>query len=114
MPGGIVGNGINNISISNLTSKDKVFPWLMNKNCEDFSFYNCLFGIHKSKESTGRVVVFREFNIQNSYTLECSFCGPTEGSNKDCHFSISNLVEMGRIFGRTILEFSSPKIQKLS
>jgi hypothetical protein len=24
---------------------------------------------------TGRIVVFREFNILNSYTLECSFHG---------------------------------------
>jgi len=63
MPGGIVGSGINNISLNCLTSKEKVFPWLMNKNCEEFSYNGCLFGVHKSKEATGRVVVFREFNI---------------------------------------------------
>ena len=60
-----------------MTTKEKVFPWLMKKNCEDFSFNNCQFGIIKQKESTGRVVVHKEFNIQNSYTLECSFCGAT-------------------------------------
>lgn len=29
----------------------------------------------------------REFGIINSYTLEISFCGPTQGVNKDTHFS---------------------------
>lgn len=87
-PVAILGNGISNFCMNNLTTKEKVFPWLMSKNCEDFSYHNCLFGAHKSKEATGRVVVFKEFNIVNSYTLECSFCGPTQGPNKDCHFSI--------------------------
>ena len=29
----------------------------------------------------------REFGIINSYTLEISFCGPTQGHHKDTHFS---------------------------
>ena len=29
----------------------------------------------------------REFGIINSYTLEISFCGPTQGLHKDTHFS---------------------------
>ena len=99
-----------NTNLSNLTLKEKVFPWIFHKNCEDFDFGSSSFGIAKSKESTGRVVVFREFNIQNSYTLECSFCGPTAGSNKDCHFSIENLLEMGRKFAISILEFSCSKV----
>ena len=86
---------------------------MLAKNCEDFCYYNCLFGVHKSKESTGRAVVWREFNIVNSYTLECSFCGPTQGSNKDCHFNIQSLIKLGHTFAETILEFSNPKISKL-
>ena len=84
----------------------------MAQNCEDFSYYNCLFGLHKSKESTGRAVIFREFGIQNSYTLECSFCGPTQGSHKNCHFSIDDLVGLGVNFAKTILEFSNQKVHK--
>jgi hypothetical protein len=52
-----------NAATQNLTVKEKVFPWLFHKNCEDFDFASSQFGIVKSKESTGRVVVFREFNI---------------------------------------------------
>lgn len=29
----------------------------------------------------------KEFGIINSYTLEISFCGPTQGLHKDTHFS---------------------------
>ena len=58
----VLNNGQSNI-LSNLTVKEKVFPWIFHKNCEDFDFASSSFGIVKSKESTGRVVVFREFNI---------------------------------------------------
>jgi len=40
-----------------------------------FSFKDCRFRIEKCKESTARVVIFKEFNIMNSFTLECSFFG---------------------------------------
>ena len=30
----------------------------------------------------------REFGIINSYTLEISFCGATQGVHKDTHFSM--------------------------
>lgn len=89
---GIIGNGISSASLLNLTTKEKIFPWLLNRNCQDFNYNTCQFGIHKSKEATGRVVVFKEFAILNSYTLECSFCGPTGGTNKDCHFKIKDLI----------------------
>ena len=69
-----------------------------------------MFGVHKSKETCGRVVVWREFGIQNSYTLESSFCGPTEGMNAHCHFSMRNLIQMGKTFAKSILEYNNIKI----
>ncbi|KAJ1484455.1 hypothetical protein T484DRAFT_1797006 [Baffinella frigidus] len=36
---------------------------------------DCHFDIDKSKAHTGRSVVFREFGIVHSYTLEASVCG---------------------------------------
>jgi hypothetical protein len=38
-----------------------------------FKQKDCRFRIEKNKESTARVVVFKEFNITNSFTLEVSF-----------------------------------------
>ncbi|KAF6024177.1 hypothetical protein EB796_017508 [Bugula neritina] len=40
-----------------------------------FNFEGCKFHIRKCKESTGRVVMFRHFNIKNSFTMEATFCG---------------------------------------
>lgn len=40
-----------------------------------FSSHKCKFAIETDKAETGRIVVFREFSILNSYTLECSFHG---------------------------------------
>jgi len=71
-----------------------------------FSVLDCSFVVHKSKETTGRVVMFREFGVKNSYTMEGSFCGPTKGLHKDTHFSQKLLVESGRQFGRALFKFS--------
>ena len=46
-----------------------------------FKFSDCRFRIERSKESTARVVIFRDFNIMNSFTLECSFFGSDEATN---------------------------------
>ncbi len=66
-----------------------------------FSFDDCSFEVQKSRESTARVVMWREFNLINSFTLEASFCGPTKGHLKGCHFNPQALEEMGRMFCKT-------------
>ena len=70
-----------------MAHKEKVLPILMARNMDYFSYDGCSFNVLKCKETTGRVVMHREFNIVNSYTLEVSFCGPTIGIHKDTHFS---------------------------
>jgi hypothetical protein len=40
-------------------------------------------------------VCWREFKIQNSYTLEASFCGATQGAGKGLHFTTGDLENMG-------------------
>lgn len=60
---------------------------LFSKTFDSFSMNDSSFLIHKVKESTGRVVMFKEFNIVNSFTLECSLCGPSIGLRKDYHYT---------------------------
>jgi hypothetical protein len=60
---------------------------LFSKTFDSFSMNDSSFLIHKVKESTGRVVMFKEFNIMNSFTLECSLCGPSIGLRKDYHYT---------------------------
>ena len=60
----------------------------------------------------------REFNIVNSFTLECSFCGPNIGLFKDCHFNMEMLKvsdfiliyiqEIGKSFCRALYDYSDP------
>ena len=40
------------------------------ENAETFSFSDCSFKVQRCKETTGRVVVWRECDIPNSYALE--------------------------------------------
>ncbi len=40
----------------------------------------CSYSICRVKEATGRVVVWRQFGVTRSYTLEASYCGTT----RDC------------------------------
>jgi hypothetical protein len=61
---------------------------MFSRKCEEFSFEGSAFNIHKAKESTARVVLWKEYLLVNSFTLETSFCGSTKGPNKDTHFSI--------------------------
>ena len=54
--------------------------------------------------------MWKEFHLINSFTLECSFCGPSMPSTKnpfnDCHFTISLLKELGRDFCLTLLDYA--------
>lgn len=59
---------------------ERVFPFLVSKAAPDaFSFADCNFRVQKSKESTARVVGWRELGLLNSLTLEASFAGPSKG-----------------------------------
>lgn len=48
-----------------------------------FSFSSCKFKVQKSKEGTGRVVMWR-MGIANSYTIEVAFGGSTLGEGQRC------------------------------
>ncbi|XP_076994796.1 cytosolic carboxypeptidase 3 isoform X6 [Tamandua tetradactyla] len=57
--------------------QQRIFPLMLSKNCPDkFSFSACRFNIQKSKEGTGRVVMWK-MGIRNSFTMEATFCGST-------------------------------------
>ncbi|XP_034247129.1 uncharacterized protein LOC117648622 [Thrips palmi] len=85
--------------------QEQVFPLMLHKNAADkFSFENCKFRIQRSKEGTGRVVVWM-MGVANSYTMEASFGGSTLGSRAATHFSAQDFENMGRAFCETLLDF---------
>eukprot|EP00741_Cyanophora_paradoxa_P005167 tig00000863_g5009.t1 len=93
--------------------RERIFPRILWKNAHDFSFADCAFKVQKSKEGTGRVVVWRDFNIVNSYTMEASFCGASFGRHCSTQFHTRHLEEMGHFFCDTILDFYDPDQSKV-
>lgn len=70
-----------------------------------FSFEDCCFAVQKSKETCGRIVMWREFNLINSFTLEQSFMGPNRGVNAGMHFNTTHMRELGRAFCVTLSDY---------
>ena len=93
--------------------KEKIFPNMLSKNCSIFSFQDTCFAIQKSKESTARVVTWKDLNIINSYTLEASFCGADFGKYAEFHFNTEMLQEVGYQFCETIFDFCDPDQVKI-
>jgi hypothetical protein len=60
-----------------------------------FRFHGSKFKIEASKEKTARVVLFREFNILNCFTLEASFFGYFNKNRVTKDFSIQKYEKMG-------------------
>jgi hypothetical protein len=85
-----------------MRNNEKVFPFLLGKMNKNFDFNDCSFKISKDKEGTGRVVVCKDLNIANSYTLESSFCGPQSGEFAECHFTPDQLEGVGADFCRAL------------
>ena len=55
----------------------KIFPLIFQQKNKVFSYDDCRFRMEKCKESTARIVVFKEFGVMNSFTLESTFYGPS-------------------------------------
>lgn len=53
----------------------RIFPYILSKLLDFFSFEQSRFSLSKMKEGTARIAVFRELNIPNIFTMEASFCG---------------------------------------
>ena len=85
--------------------KERIFPSLLEKNSDIFSFSDWSFAVQKSKESTFRVVMWKELGITNSFTLESSFCGADYEKYADFHFNTDLLQEVGHKFWETIIDF---------
>ncbi|KAM8939176.1 cytosolic carboxypeptidase 2 [Pelodytes ibericus] len=100
--------GCNNKSQPETKLHERVFPLMLSKNAPDkFFFKGCKFKVQKSKEGTGRIVMWRK-GIRNSYTMESTFGGSTLGSKKGIHFTTADLKSMGHHFCDTLLDYCDP------
>ena len=84
-----------------------MFPLLLDEISPAFSFYDCNFRVQRSKMTSGRVVVNREFGVSNSYTIEISFLGHEVGGCM-VHFKIEDLGRIGNDFAVALVKYHLP------
>eukprot|EP00049_Salpingoeca_infusionum_P000185 m.37923 g.37923 ORF g.37923 m.37923 type:complete len:1151 (+) comp10143_c0_seq1:203-3655(+) len=101
--------GCNHKTIPKRLLKERIFPFMMSKNGPShFSYKSSKFSVKRSKESTGRIVTWRELNLVNSFTMEATFCGSTIGRLKNKQFRPCDFEEMGPIFFDTLMDYCDP------
>ncbi|XP_072006964.1 cytosolic carboxypeptidase 1 isoform X2 [Engystomops pustulosus] len=76
----------------------RTLPKVLGQIAPAFSMSSCSFVVEKSKESTARVVVWRELGVQRSYTMESTLCGCDQGKYKGLQIGTKELEEMGAKF----------------
>ena len=59
----------------NSWTKVRLLPRILARNNHVFDIHGCKFKVEPSKLGTGRVVVWKEYEVTNSFTLENSFHG---------------------------------------
>ena len=99
----------------------KIVPYLLDQKNKIFSFADCKFANEKEKESTGRLVFFKEFGILNSYTMESTFysCYNQKMGQKkkvnvedDGQIKVEELVQIGYDFCEILTSIINSKIRK--
>ncbi|KAL0488310.1 hypothetical protein AKO1_015468 [Acrasis kona] len=83
----------------------RIFPKLLSTMSDLFNFKDCSFNLSKLKLNTGRIVMYSEVNIMNSFTMEASFCGCDYGRLANLHFLTSDLEEMGKNLLQALLVY---------
>ena len=101
--------GCDNPVDSDIWLKERVFPGLLEEISNTFSFEDCSFRVQRSKESTARIVSWRQLGLINSFTLEASFAGSNIGPLANCHYTIQDLEEMGHSLCDALLEYCRPE-----
>ena len=65
--------------------------------------------MQKKKEGTGRIVMWQQMGILNSFTMEATFAG-----YNNVHFNSNDLEDMGYHFCDTLLDYCDPDPSKVS
>ncbi|XP_071424953.1 cytosolic carboxypeptidase 4 [Pithys albifrons albifrons] len=87
----------------------RTLPKILDKVAPAFVMNSCSFLVEKSRESTARVVVWKEMGVLRSYTMESTYCSCSHGLYKGLQLGTQELEEMGSKFclGLLILHLKS-------
>ena len=67
--------------------------------------------MHKSKEATARIAIWKELKIPTIYTMEASFSGADKGQLKDQHFTTEHLMLAGRRLLEALIVYCKIDVQ---
>jgi hypothetical protein len=96
--------GCHNLADDHSFLKERIFPALMDRINPCFSFRDCSFEVGKGKEGCGRVVLRKQYDLTNSFTLEASFIGADQGPLAGLHFDTSHFESVGHSLCECILD----------
>ncbi|XP_072258804.1 cytosolic carboxypeptidase 4 isoform X2 [Pyxicephalus adspersus] len=92
----------------------RTLPKILDKIASSFSMANCSFLVEKARDSTARVVVWREIGVLRSYTMESTYCGFNQGPYKGLQVGTKELEEMGAKFCLGLLILQSKALYNSS
>uniref|UniRef100_A0A8C3JZ52 ATP/GTP binding protein like 1 n=1 Tax=Calidris pygmaea TaxID=425635 RepID=A0A8C3JZ52_9CHAR len=81
----------------------RTLPKILDKVAPAFVMNSCSFLVEKSRESTARVVVWKEIGVLRSYTMESTYCGCSHGLYK-VTLRLSTSLRQGLQLGTQELE----------
>lgn len=84
--------------------KTRLFFKLIGRKCATFSYLQCNFKVGSDKVNTGRVVVWKDLKVANSFTMETSMFGYTSGCVAR-QFTEQKYFELGEALLSALHEF---------
>lgn len=85
-------------------TKVRLLPRILARQTALFNIKDCRFRIDPSKLGTARVIVWKEFGVTNSFTLENSFFGYVEGKEV-VKFTPEKYQEIGESLVKSLIEY---------
>jgi hypothetical protein len=85
--------------------KMRIIPKLISEETAKFRYPSCRFKLEKSKMKTARIVLWREFAIENCFTFEASLHGFFDDHNVNYEFSESSFESMGYHLVNSLYEY---------
>lgn len=82
----------------------RLLPRILARNCHLFDYHQCSFKVESEKMNTARVIVWKEFKVINSFTLETSVYGYTLGKDV-VRFSERDYFRIGEAFVKALHEY---------
>ncbi len=85
-------------------TKVRLLPRILAARTPLFSYRDCRFRVESAKQRTARVVVWREFAVTNSFTLESSIFGYMRGK-EIVPYGVEEYHELGQALLKAFLEY---------